>query len=192
MSDKNTFYKKARKKYEAKQFEDAVYWYTRTISVDGEDAEMYSERGVAFFHMGKLPESLDDLSRAQALEAENPYRYASRAYIRDAMGDLEGAITDYETALKLDPDDSVALNNLGMLEEKRGYHSKAKALFDFADKLDKDARASGETEDLRPKNIQREINAKSKNKSITREMKDVFTKKSAFKDFLTFIGNGFR
>jgi len=193
MSDKNTYYAKARKKYEAGQYADAVYWYTRVISVDAKDAEIYSERGVAFYHLGDLKQSLADLNRARDLEPENPYRYASRAYIRDAMGDLEGAIADYEHTIKLDPQDAVAHNNLGLLEEKRGYHNKAKVLFDFADRLDADAQASGQpVDDLRPKNIQREINAEKQDRSLSAEVKQVFIDKQTFKEFLRFVGRGFK
>lgn len=192
MQDKHSYYAKAKKKYEAREMEDAVYWFTRALSVDEKDAEIYSERAVAFFHLGKLKQSLDDMNRSQQLEPENPYRYASRAYIKDAMGDLEGAIADYEHTIKLDPEDAVAHNNLGLLEEKRGYHAKAKVLFEFADRLDVDAKASGDDTDMRPKNIQREINATKKEKNLLDEAKQVFTNKSTFKEFLTFIGNGFR
>lgn len=192
MQDTHRYYEKAKKKYEARQLDDAIYWFTRALAVDEKDAELYSERGVAFFHQGKLKQALADMNRAQELEPENPYRYASRAYIKDAMGDLEGAIKDYEHTIKLDPEDAVAHNNLGMLEEKRGYHAKAKILFDFADKLDNDALSMGDSSDMRPKNIQREIDAKEKNKSLISEAKQVFTNKKTFKEFLTFIGKGFR
>ncbi len=193
MSDKSKYYAKARKKYEAKEFGEAIYWYTRVIAEDGNDAEMFSERGVAYFHMGELDKALADLNSSKELEPENPYRYSSRAYIRDAMGDLEGAIADYEHAIQLDPDDAVAHNNLGMLEEKRGYHAKAKTLFEFADSLDKDAQAAGmSAADLRPKNIQKEKEQNEAKQSLGREIKQVFTNKSTFKEFLKFIGNGFR
>lgn len=194
MSDKSKYYEKARKKYEAQNFEDAVYWYTRVLTADDKDAEIYSERGVAYFHKGELKKALEDLNRARDLEPENPYRYSSRAYIRDAMGDLEGAIADYEHTIKLDPEDAVAHNNLGLLEEKRGYHAKAKVLFNFADELSKDATGSDNPDDYRPKNIQKEIDKETKKEepSTTRVIKQVFTDKSAFKDFLNFIGNGFR
>lgn len=193
MSDKNKYYQKARKKYEARDFEDAVYWYSRLLTVAPDDAEIYSERGVAFFHMGDLKKALDDLSRARDLEPENPYRYSSRAYIRDAMGDLEGAIRDYEHAIKLDPEDAVAHNNLGMLEEKRGYHAKAKVLFDFADDLAEGGKNGASAEEMRPRNIQKEINGKKpENGDPKKIIKEVFTNPTTFKEFLKFIGNGFK
>ena len=46
-----------------------------------------------------------------------------------------GAIADYEKAIKLDPEDAVAFNNLGLVEEKLGRKEKAKDYFQKADSL---------------------------------------------------------
>jgi len=192
MSNKDTFYQKARKHYESKKFEDAIYWYTRIIALDGNDADIYSERAVAYFHHQKLRKSLEDMNHAQEIEPQNAYRYASRAYIRDAMGDLEGAIADYQIAIKIDPEDAVAHNNLGMLEEKRGHHQQAKVLYDFADKLAKDFPEDMHPENEKPKNIQKEIDKDARDKSLISEAGNIFRSRSAFREFLTFIRNGFK
>ena len=72
---------------------------------------------------------------ALGLEPNNPYRYSSRAYIKDWIGDIKGAIADYEVAVKLDPEDSIAYNNLGLLQEKLGYVDKAKSNYKRADQI---------------------------------------------------------
>lgn len=46
-----------------------------------------------------------------------------------------GAIEDYEKAIELDPEDAVAFNNLGLVEEKLGRKEKAKDYFEKADSL---------------------------------------------------------
>jgi len=74
MSSKYKFEKKAIDAYKAKDFENAVYWYSRAISISPDDAELYSERAVAYFHRKMLKESLADMDRAQELEPEKPYR----------------------------------------------------------------------------------------------------------------------
>lgn len=191
MRAKDKFEKKAVHHYQNKDFEKSVYWYSRAISVDPKDPELYAERGVAYFHRNMLKESLQDLNIAQELEPERAYRYSSRAYIKDAMGDTRGAIEDYKIAIKLDPEDAVAHNNLGLLEEKLGHTAQAQVLFDMADAMAKDQNGEGEPIP-QPKNIQREINQSKSDKTLVRQMADVFRSKDTFREFVTFIRNGLK
>ena len=92
---------------------------------------------VTQFHLKQLMNALANMNKAQELEPRNPYRYSSRAYIKDAIGDLAGAIEDYKMH-ELDPQDAVAHNNLGMLEEKFGRKQKAEKHFKKADEISKD------------------------------------------------------
>ncbi|MCH2213889.1 MAG: tetratricopeptide repeat protein [Flavobacteriales bacterium] len=192
MSSKYKFEKKAIEAYQAKDFENAVYWYSRAISVSPEDPELYSERGVSYYHRKMLPEALDDMNRAQQLQPEKPYRYSSRAYIKDSMGDTEGAIEDYKIAVKIDPEDAVAHNNLGLLEEKLGRMAQAKAMYELADALAKNESRSGKPENYQAKNIQKEIEKEKVQRSLSNEMINVFKTKERFKEFLRFIRNGFK
>ena len=48
---------------------------------------------------------------------------------------LLDAQKDYEKAIELDPEDAVAFNNLGLVEEKMGRMEKAKDYFEKADSL---------------------------------------------------------
>lgn len=192
MSTKDKFEKKAIDAYRGKDFENAVYWYSRAISVSPDDAELYSERAVAYFHREMLKESLADMNKAQELQPEKPYRYSSRAYIKDALGDTAGAIADYKIAIELDPDDSVAHNNLGLLEEKLGHASQAKAMFDLADALAKNESGSNDPADYRPKNIQKEIEQEKRDKTLGSEILNIFRSKEGFREFVSFIRNGFK
>lgn len=197
MSELEKHLKKALKYYDDKDFEESVYWYTRCIAIRPDDAELYADRGVAHFHQGKLQESLADMNTAQELEPKRGYRYSSRAYIKDAMGDTAGAVEDYKIAVKLDPEDAIAYNNLGLLEEKLGRHNQARAFFEFADALaQKEAGDKGEPQAPTeyPTNIQSKINRdrREDDRSVLGEMSGVFTSKSTFKEFITFIRNGFK
>src|SRR5690606_41157446 len=79
--------------------------------------------------------SLEGLDRALDMDPDNPYRYASRAFLKDRIGDLHGAIADYERAIEMDPEDGISINNKGLVEEKLGYQDRAKASFQKADEL---------------------------------------------------------
>jgi|SRR5690554_143227 len=191
MSNIEKSIEKAEKFYAEHKFKDAIYWYTRALSLSP-NADIYSERAVSYFHNDQLKESLEDMNRAQELEPQRAYRYASRAYIKDAMGDLEGAIRDYEKAIELDPEDAIAHNNLGLLIEKSGHHQKAKAFFDFADAIAKKEQGDDSAMVERPRNIQSELNKDRKDTSLGNEMLKVFTSAEQFKAFLRFVGNGFK
>ena len=80
--------------------------------------------------------SIRDLDRAVELEPLKAYRYASRAFIKDRLGDIKGALKDYEKAVELDPDDAISHNNKGLVEEKLGYHDQARQSYRKADTLD--------------------------------------------------------
>jgi len=191
MRSKDKFEKKAIKSYRDRDFEKAVYWYSRAISVNPENAELYAERGVAYFHRKMLQEALADHDKARELEPKRAYRYSSRAYIKDAMGDTMGAIEDYKVAIELDPEDAVAHNNLGLLEEKLGHTAKSQALFELADAMAKNQNSKGAPIE-QPTNIQKEIEDEKKGKSLLSEMAKVFKSRSSFREFVTFIRNGLK
>lgn len=102
-------------------------------------AEAYCERGITRYHMGDGSGALEDMDQAVELEPHKPYRWSSRAYIRGHQKDVDGAIEDYRKALELDPDDAIVQNNLGILEDSKGYRDQAKARFKRADHLAEDA-----------------------------------------------------
>ena len=49
--------------------------------------------------------------------------------------DTDAAIEDYKTCIELDPEDTIAHNNLGILEEAKGYKAQAQERFKVADEL---------------------------------------------------------
>ena len=179
----------------------ALQHFDKAIKKQSDLADFHSERGVALFHLNRKEDALAALNKALMLEPDNPYRYSSRAFIKDSMGDTEGAIQDYLKCIKIDPEDAIAFNNLGMLEEKMGRKTSAKKRFKRADELislmDPESGqikfAPDETE--KPRNIQKEINEERKQdieKGITGIMLDVFRNKNTRKEFLEFVKSGMK
>ena len=117
-----------------KSYEDAMNVWNVAISNFGEKAEFYAERGVCKFHL-RFKSSMEDLNKAIELDSDNGYRYACRAYVKDKIGDTEGAIEDYTKANELDPGNDITLNNLGLAEEKLGHTQRARANFKNADSI---------------------------------------------------------
>jgi Flp pilus assembly protein TadD len=161
-----------------------------------DSAEILFEKGVILFHAGKKGLALLFMDRAVGIEPENPYRYAGRAYIRDGLGDIHGAIADYETALRLDPKDSVSHNNLGLLQEKLGWKEKADRHYRQADRLSDDQELFSFIIDGR-KQSGKESESGSGNESESGDLgmfsvvKKVFTDGDTRRDFFQFLKDGF-
>jgi tetratricopeptide (TPR) repeat protein len=115
--------------------QDALLCINRALDLQPQEADFLSERGVVYLHMKKYALALLDFDAAVNLQPDRPYRYASRAFMKEAAGDLQGAVKDYEKALVLDPEDAVVQNNLGLLLEKLGRNQEARSNFSKADAL---------------------------------------------------------
>ena len=216
MSKKATdHHQKGLRQASKEKYSEAIVAYTRAIEIKPDEAEFFSDRAVAYFHTGQAERSLEDMNTARDLEPEKGYRYSSRAFIKDHIGDLDGAIEDYQVAVKIDPEDAIAQNNLGLLEEKKGYVQESKRRFVTADELadgEKDAIKRGETPDRWKEGAEKNgadqeqhINRKAQQetpvqkppqkpgwKDIFSEMGRVCRSKQELRDLFSFISRGWR
>lgn len=143
--------------FRLQRYQEAVADLSAAIQL-APSAHFYSERALAHHLNNQHAEAMADFDYALSLEPENPFRYSSRAFIKDRMGDTKGAIADYQKAVALDPEDAVAYNNLGLLLEKQGYQKEAKESFQKADKLaDGEAKVEKTTPQREIKNPASEI-----------------------------------
>lgn len=177
------------------KLDKALTVFTSLIEKDPSNGDYWSERGVTYFHLGKKKEALADMDKAVELQPNKPYRYSSRAYILGHYKMTQAAIKDYEKAIELDPDDAVAQNNLGMLQEQLGYKSEAKKRFNIADSLAENQKGNAdlgiEGEQLKARNIQKELDEEKQNQSIWKELKSLTTKEGRA-SFGKFIKSGFK
>ena len=203
MESFSTEFIKAEELMKAQSFDEALKLFNSAVQADPANPVYVSQRGVCYYHLKDLKSALDDMNKSVELDPTYSYRYASRAYMRDAMGDVKGALEDYTKATELDPDDAVSFNNLGLIEEKLGYMESSKKSFKKADDLAKMLEETGivteeelmASQEEKPQNIQKELDEVKevvKETSLTQEMGNVFRKKDVFKEFVSFIKNGFK
>jgi Flp pilus assembly protein TadD len=147
-----------------------------------ENAAFYNERGVCKFQM-RFKHAIQDFNEAIRLDPAEPYYYSCRAYIRDKIGDIEGAIKDYSTAHDLDPSDAITLNNLGLAEQKFGYTKKARERFKDSDDL-----LGIKTIDSMPEIKPKFESIPQPKPTIWTELKNMISSKSGFKSFLKDLG----
>lgn len=130
------FYLRAQCRYRLEDFSEAITDYDRALaSIAHAPADWFYARGLAKHMAGQSVESLEDFDRAVQLEPHYSFRYASRAFIKAALGMVEAAIEDYHKAIELDPDDAINHNNLGLLYEQIGMQEAALEHFRQADCL---------------------------------------------------------
>lgn len=118
-----------------RKWEEALHAFERAMEQIADNPDLIHDRAVAMFNLGRKEEALSELDRAVVLQPDYSYRYSSRAYMRSALKDIHGAIEDYKKAIELDPEDAIAHNNLGMLEEQLGYTKEARDRYSVADEL---------------------------------------------------------
>jgi len=198
MSFLNTNHEKSIEQLKSGNFEKALEYIQDALFEDKSHPVLLAERATIFMYLKRRDEAFEDLDLAIYLQPENPYRYSSRAYVKDFFGDIEGAIADYEKCIKLDPEDIIAHNNLGLLIEKQGNLNRAKKHYKAADNfLEKNPNLQSRIKTEQSTSDQTSkadplLNFKEKNSSSMSVAKDVLTKKSVFKEFIQFIFNGFK
>lgn len=170
------------------RFHESINDFTNMLTKLPDEASLYSERGVSYYHLKEYNKAVEDLDKAVSLEPNNPYRYSSRAYIR-AYIDVEGAIADYEKTIELDPKDEIALNNLGLLLENKGNIKEAQKRFQQSNEL-----IGYNPEKPQEKKEEPKINAKEEleEKQMGKVMLDVFRDKQTRKEYFKFIKGIFK
>ena len=164
---------------ESQSWEEALekweVWFRETRNSHA-DANALHDRAICKFHLSDKVSAIKDLDAAAELQPEYGYRFSSRAWMKQANGDTDGAISDYKIAIGLEPADVVNQNNLGILEESKGYKNQADKRFKIADGANKKTVEKTEAHDT---------------KTIFSEIKSVYRSKESLKDWLKFILNGF-
>ncbi len=157
-----------------------------------EQAAVWFERGITYAYLDKQKEALLDMDKAVELEPENAFRYAGRAYIKAMFKMYDEAIADYEKALTLDPDDEIALNNLGLLQEQKGYWEKARQSFEKSNEIYNRKNPDNQLPNYQnthktEKNEHLQPAVEPSVKDYFSVIKNVFRHKSYFTDYLRFV-----
>ncbi len=96
--------------------EKAISDYNLALIYSPEMAlEILSNRSVLFLETGKYSEAKTDLDYLISLDDKNYMYYSNRAFLKLQLNDIEGAIEDYRTVLKLKPNDETTMKQLKFL-----------------------------------------------------------------------------
>jgi tetratricopeptide (TPR) repeat protein len=83
------------------------------------DPALYNRICEAQLHLGHYQPALQAIEQALRLKRGWPIALRNRAAVYDAMGDYDRAEQDYQSLLQRDPQDSEALNGMGLIAQFR-------------------------------------------------------------------------
>jgi tetratricopeptide (TPR) repeat protein len=190
----------AREAADQGQWDRALMNFNQAIAANSAwnlDPDFKHDRAIALFHTGNQEGALSELNEAVTLQPDYGYRYAARAWMKQALKDIQGAMADYETAIALDPDDAISLNNLGLLEEQQGYRQEAKERFAAADELagilQKESIAPAAIDQQNESPVPEAPSTKeTQGPNLLSEIKRALQQPDGRKEFIAFIRNGFK
>jgi tetratricopeptide (TPR) repeat protein len=177
--------------------------------------DIFYNRAVCYLNTAQFELAVFDFSVLIEIEPNKAFNYSCRAFAKARTDDKKGAIEDYEKALELEPDNPITYNNMGLVQEEIGYIKQANKSFEQSDDLRKKEEANKvlhlkdnqniklEVENRLEKAKEESTEAKSlANPILPKEaviektkselVKDIFTDKNTFKEFIQFIKNGFK
>ena len=124
--------------FEAGRYDEAEREYARLVAAKPDDGSLRASHAGALGALGRYDEALSELTRAIELEPLNVEAYHNRAVIHERRGERAAAVTDYQTAVKYNPQyepSRRALQRLGAKlpqEPKSDAEKRAAALADAA------------------------------------------------------------
>ncbi len=95
-------------------FDKALADYDKAIDLNPDYAVALNNRAWVYFKLGRGSEGSGDVERALQLAPGSPYALDTRAHIRQAEGDVEAALADYEHAMRNGGDRMVRLYQCGL------------------------------------------------------------------------------
>jgi tetratricopeptide (TPR) repeat protein/serine/threonine protein kinase len=114
--------------FELGNYDAAVADHTSAITLDDSVSEWYSSRARAQYYSGKEAAALDDLNRAEALDATNPDVYVYRAEILTDDGEYDRALSVLEQGLAAGPTPDLYVAQADTYYQMQDYDSARASL----------------------------------------------------------------
>ena len=99
-------------------YDTAVRDYDTAIAMKPDFAVALNNRAWAYFRWGKPQTGLPDVEKSLQLSPTSPHALDTRAHIRQAMGDIRGALQDYDAAIWYGGPRMIKLYQCGLTEAR--------------------------------------------------------------------------
>ncbi|KAF7694224.1 RNA polymerase II-associated protein 3 [Silurus meridionalis] len=116
----NSFFKDGK-------YDDAIECYTRGMSADPYSPVLPVNRATCFFRLKKYSVAESDCNLAIALDSKYVKAYSRRGACRFALKNHHGALEDYQTVLKMEPENFDAQNEIKKLNQVLGSQKREEA-----------------------------------------------------------------
>ncbi len=126
--------------FNEQKYEQALKHFNTAVIIDPENPEGYKERGTCYLQMGKKKEAINDLNIV--IEADPEVKdlttriNLASIYFMDRNYDK--AVPLYETVLKHDPENILAISKLALIYQEQGKSERAIELYEKVLKTKKD------------------------------------------------------
>ncbi|XP_048474165.1 serine/threonine-protein phosphatase 5 [Rhincodon typus] len=99
---------KANQYFKDKDYDNAIKYYTLAIELNSENAIYYGNRSLAYLRTECYGYALSDATKAVELDKKYIKGYYRRATANMALGKFKAALKDYDTVVKVKPNDKDA------------------------------------------------------------------------------------
>ncbi len=97
------FFDLGKNNYQSQNFQEAIGYFTKAISLNPDDDIAYFNRGVSYNNLEKYSEAIADFTQAISLKPYFYEAYVNRGKIYQKLGKNESANLDFTQAIKLNP-----------------------------------------------------------------------------------------
>lgn len=136
LSRKAKYFYRANDHLEAREYKQAIEFYSEAIQLDENFKDAYNNRGIALYHQGKYFEAINDYSKAIQVDSAyiDAYRNRANAYI--AYEKWQRGLKDMLFVKSAYPDTAFVYFNLGILYHHLNKNKEALTSLNKAIQLD--------------------------------------------------------
>ncbi|MDR2434430.1 MAG: tetratricopeptide repeat protein [Treponema sp.] len=109
----------------AGRYTEAIEEYDEAIRVEPNYAQIYNNRGLAYYQKGDYDRAIADFNQAITLDPNYADAYNNRGRTYYAKGDLDRSLTDYNQAITLDPEFHLAYHGRAQVYMAKTDYTKA-------------------------------------------------------------------
>lgn len=103
--------------------------FDASITINPNSASALNNRAWVHFRAGRGRQGLPDIERSLLIDPGSEHSWDTRAHIRQLMGNFDGAIRDYETAIHLGGEKMIRIYQCG-LGERGLYRGRLHGIYD--------------------------------------------------------------